>query len=469
MPLRSNGWLLTGTGTVLVLCVSGLGCQTQQVLPTGPSVTAAAPADANASVAVAAASPDAPAPTVIASSAKPKPRFRFFHRTPQAVEISTPVVQQDQQRSDATQGMSVIASSWRGMDRAGTTSATPADSTSVATATADPSVRQTGNSATDAKPAESPWHPVAASGNGAAQAVETLPAVTMVEPLPAARLVPQSVSPAPPQVIARTHYHYPSTLHHDAAPPPIPAVPREFEKQSLPPYVVEPPDILLINASNAITLPTQPLQGQHLVRPDGTINLGIYGSVYVAGLNLDQIRDVVANVLKARHARRRGEDNKPSEKEMTLEEIELELQVDVLAYNSKVYYVITDGGGYGEQVYRISATGNETVLDALSQINGLPAVASKKRIWVARATPDHSQPMILPVDWCGIVRSGSAATNYQIFPGDRIYVNSDALIRTDSALGKFLAPIERTLGTVLLGSSTVNSIRNSNVNNGSVP
>ena len=136
------------------------------------------------------------------------------------------------------------------------------------------------------------------------------------------------------------------------------------------------------------------------------------------------------------------------------------LVVDVYAYNSKVYYIITDGGGYGEQVYRISATGNETVLDALSQINGLPAVASKKKIWVARATPDHSPPLILPVDWCGIVKSGSAATNYQVFPGDRIYVNSDARIRTDSALGKFLAPVERVLGTVLLGSSTVNSIRN---------
>ena len=27
--------------------------------------------------------------------------------------------------------------------------------------------------------------------------------------------------------------------------------------------------------------------------------------------------------------------------------------VDVLAYNSKRYYVIFDGGGYGEQVYLV--------------------------------------------------------------------------------------------------------------------
>jgi polysaccharide export outer membrane protein len=271
----------------------------------------------------------------------------------------------------------------------------------------------------------------------------------------------------PPPAHPHARYHYPSGVEVAApVPAPLPPVPREFEKQSLPPYVVEPPDILLIQASPAITLPTQPLSGQHLVRPDGTINLGIYGSVFVAGLTLDQVRDVVASVLKARHLRRIGEDKKPTGEELTVDQIRLELQVDVLAYNSKVYYVITDGGGYGEQVYRISATGNETVLDALSQINGLPAVASKKKIWVARATPDHAPPVILPVDWCGIVRDGSAETNYQIFPGDRVYVNSDPLIRTDSRLSKILSPIDRVFGSILLGSSAVNSIRNGGTGTG---
>ena len=94
----------------------------------------------------------------------------------------------------------------------------------------------------------------------------------------------------------------------------------------------------------------------------------------------------------------------------------------MLAYNSKVYYVITDGGGYGEQVYPIPVTGNETVLDAIAKINGLPAVSSKKRVWIARATPGCTNPNILPVDWCGITKKGFAATNYQVFPNDRIYV-----------------------------------------------
>jgi len=99
------------------------------------------------------------------------------------------------------------------------------------------------------------------------------------------------------------------------------------------------------------------------------------------------------------------------------------------------------------------------VLDAISQIQGLPAVASPKKIWLARATPHGSMANILPVDFHGIVMGGSAATNYQIFPGDRLFVHSDPRIRLDSGLAKTLAPVERIFGITLLGSSMINSIR----------
>jgi polysaccharide export outer membrane protein len=255
-------------------------------------------------------------------------------------------------------------------------------------------------------------------------------------PVPAAEAVPV-VLPGPP----------PGGPPH--GPPPVP---REFHKQALPPYVVEPPDILLIEASTAITDPLQPLAGQHLVRPDGTISLGLNGTVPVTGLTVEQIRDAIAATLLAGPLRN-------SKKQWTLEQVKSELNVDVMAYNSKFYYIITDGGGYGAQVYRFPITGNETVLDALSQIYGLPTVASKKKIVLARATPDHAHPKVFPVDWYGLVKRGSAATNYQVYPGDRIYVESDALIRTDSFMAKFLSPILRGFGATLLGASTVNDIK----------
>src|SRR5262249_30871440 len=55
--------------------------------------------------------------------------------------------------------------------------------------------------------------------------------------------------------------------------------PREFDKRALAAYIIEPPDILVIQATSAITLPNQPIGGPHLVRPDGQISLGAYGEV----------------------------------------------------------------------------------------------------------------------------------------------------------------------------------------------
>jgi polysaccharide export outer membrane protein len=227
--------------------------------------------------------------------------------------------------------------------------------------------------------------------------------------------------------------------------------PNEIQRVLLPPYVIGPPDVLDISLFPKIGLQEQPVRGPHLVRPDGTVSLGIYGSARVAGLTLDEARAEVARVILS----------KLNQEDFNLEKVLAKLSVDVLAYNSKVYYVITDGAGYGEQVYPFPVTGNETVLDALGKINGVPPVGSKKHIWVARRTPGHGAPDVkLDVDWCAITRRGEAATNYQVMPGDRIYVRADALIATDRWLQKLLAPVERVLGVTLLGSETVNSIRN---------
>jgi polysaccharide export outer membrane protein len=135
------------------------------------------------------------------------------------------------------------------------------------------------------------------------------------------------------------------------------------------------------------------------------------------------------------------------------------MQVDVLGYNSKYYYVITDGGGYGQQVYPFLITGNETVLDALAKVNGIPPVGSKRKIWVARATRPGQPPKIMPVDWCGVTQRGEALTNIQLFPGDRVFVQSDFWIRTDTWLAKRLSPLLRGFGATLLGASTVNTIK----------
>jgi hypothetical protein len=133
-----------------------------------------------------------------------------------------------------------------------------------------------------------------------------------------------------------------------------------------------------------------------------------------------------------------------------------EITLDVGYFSSKFYYVITDGAGNGEQVYRFNITGNETVLDAMYQIGGLPSVASKHHIWVARPAPCELNCMqILPVDWNGIARKGAVCTNYQLMPGDRVYVQSDFLVSFDTLLAKVISPVERMFGIALLARTTI--------------
>ena len=184
----------------------------------------------------------------------------------------------------------------------------------------------------------------------------------------------------------------------------------------------------------------QPIAGEHLVRPDGTVSLGTYGSVYVTGMTVNEIRMVV-------EARLKPHLNNPK------------ANVDIVAYNSKSFYVITDGGGYGEQVIRLPAVGNETVLDAVAQIEGLSQVSSKN-IWIARPAPSNmGVAQILPVNWTEISREGVTATNYQLMPGDRLYIQADPLIKLDNTFAKIISPVERVFGVVLLGDQMLDSFR----------
>jgi polysaccharide export outer membrane protein len=235
-------------------------------------------------------------------------------------------------------------------------------------------------------------------------------------------------------------------------------VPRETQKVTLPPYVVEPPDILqieavvlklndegeLVSSERPRPLWPQAVTGQFLVRPDGTVGLGVYGSVQVAGLTLEQARESIQGFLGYVTG---------------LRPKLLAVAVDVVQFNSKTYYVITDGAGFGEGVNRFPITGSETVLDGISQIQGLPQVASKRHVWVARRGPNCGPEQVLPVDWCAITRYGDIQTNYQLLPGDRIYVMAQPIIRANNWLQKVLAPIQQGLGITLLGSETVNSIK----------
>lgn len=304
-----------------------------------------------------------------------------------------------------------------------------------------------------------------------------------------------------------------------AEPPAASTVPRELDKVTLPRYVIEPPDILLIEGVKLVPksphkietfdalllrvegeFPDQPIDdaynvdadgslnlgptygrvkvidltieesedvirshlakilsdvevsvsllqsagaqqitGQHLVGPDGRVNLGTYGSVLVAGMTLEEARAAV-------------------EEQLAIKLEKPEVFVDMLAYNSKVYYIVTQGGGFGDNVVRLPITGNETVLDAVASVGGISQVSSS-RLWIARPAPNGMGcEQILPVNWEDITRGASTATNYQLMTGDRLFIAEARYQKASAVISTVLRPFESIFGAVSLGTSTLNRI-----------
>jgi len=183
----------------------------------------------------------------------------------------------------------------------------------------------------------------------------------------------------------------------------------------------------------------QQVTGQHLVGPDGRVNLGTYGSAFVAGMTLEQVRAAV-------------------EEQLSLKLEEPEVFVDVLAYNSKVYYIVTQGGGFGDNVAKLPITGNETVLDAIANLGGISQVSSST-LWIARPAPNGvGCEQVLPINWKEITRGASTATNYQLMPGDRLFIAENKYSRFSALVSTTLRPFEQIFGAVSLSTSTLNRI-----------
>jgi polysaccharide export outer membrane protein len=320
-----------------------------------------------------------------------------------------------------------------------------------------------------------------------------------------------------PGYVASGPYASPMAVAGPSPPMGRPAggIPRELSKVVLPRYKIEPPDILVVEAIHIVprapyrlrpfdvidlqvtgTLPEEPVAGAYTVQPEGVIRLGFsYGSVSIADMTVDEAKEAIEQHLRrflkepvasvglsqisavqqiaGEHlvgpdgtvtlgsygsvpvvGMTLGEAKAAIESYLTRFLEDPEVSVDVYAYNSKVYYVIAEGAGLGDRVYRFPITGNETVLDAISQIQGLDFISST-RMWIARPSPNPAQFQILPVDWKSVTAQAATGSNYQLLPGDRLFIAQDPNVALDTVVGKVLSPWERVMGFVTLGVGTV--------------
>jgi len=183
-------------------------------------------------------------------------------------------------------------------------------------------------------------------------------------------------------------------------------IPRELEKQPLPTYIVEPGDVLLVQPSN-LDSPAR-LPGDQPVLPDGTINLGQYGHLLVAGKTVPEIQGMVQSAV------------------VTQTKDAGYITVRLVSRVSKVFYVLGEVNSPGS----FPLSGRETVLDGICAAGNLTrSAALNKAILVRPSHPDGCRE-VLPVCLQQIVQLGDTSTNYQLRPGDRIYIPSQGMLES---------------------------------------
>ena len=233
-------------------------------------------------------------------------------------------------------------------------------------------------------------------------------------------------------------------------------IPREFQKVSMPDYVLEPPDLVIVEVLDA--LPGRPISGERLVRPDGKISLGFYGDVYVAGLTMAEVKekvvlhlrkylsDEVLGLIKRDEETGQVATEKDGKPKMIEPKDSDRVFVDVTAYNSKNYYVLGDVLVTG----KMPITGNETVLDAIQYAGGLMPTAAPQNIRLVRpAPPGACCEQVLPINLSAIMNGGDPTTNYQLMPNDRIIVYRDPIVRFTVFLDRLAAPFQTVVSSTL--------------------
>jgi polysaccharide export outer membrane protein len=181
-----------------------------------------------------------------------------------------------------------------------------------------------------------------------------------------------------------------------------PSQPGELRKVVLPRHVVAPSDELRVSARpGALGFDDQTV----VVQSDGLIDLGFFGEVAVAGLTLPEIEQRIVEQLAPLAARQNLRE--PVQVAVRLQD----------GSRTRRYYVlgtVSSPGGFG-------LTGRETVLDGILQA-GLRPNSLPDKAYLVRPHPIGGPDQILKIDWCGITQRGDTLTNYQLMPGDRIYV-----------------------------------------------
>jgi polysaccharide export outer membrane protein len=198
-------------------------------------------------------------------------------------------------------------------------------------------------------------------------------------------------------------------------------------------YILHPPDEIEIHCTPVPEIHTQRQQ----IRPDGMVSFEAIGEINAAGKTPAQ----VASILRG--------------KILELYQIEGDHPIDVrvVAFRSKRYYVLGQVGSPGPQVY----TGRDTVLGALALAGSPTVLAWVDRIQVIRpsSSPDV-KAKIFEFNYDRAAAHGDASKDVLLQAGDIIYVPPTILAAAGMKLEEFIRPIARAFsGYYIMGGGTI--------------
>lgn len=189
-----------------------------------------------------------------------------------------------------------------------------------------------------------------------------------------------------------------------AAKSPLPSgLPHELAKQVLQDYYVEPGDRILIEPIS-LESPFR-LTGDQKIQVDGSIDLGEFGRLRVAGMTVEAIERAIEDHLA-----------------QFVEEREA-INVQLIETNAAEFYVLGEVGSPGAY----AMDGNETVLDAIVMAGGLTSRASPCDTILVRPTRPADCRVVQRICYRQITQLGDVTSNYQLQPGDRVVVGSRTL------------------------------------------
>jgi polysaccharide export outer membrane protein len=195
-------------------------------------------------------------------------------------------------------------------------------------------------------------------------------------------------------------------------------------------YVLQPPDQIVVYCSEV-----PEINGQaQLIRPDGKISFEDIGEVEAAGRTPEQL----ANILRGKVLELyKLEGDKP-------------INIRIISYQSKKYYVLGQVASPGPQVY----SGRDTVFSALALTQPTP-LAWLGRIQVIRPSRDKNvKPKIFEVNFDRMAVHGKMSKDILLQEGDVIYVPPTILATIGLKIQEFIQPIGQALsGAYMVGAA----------------